>query len=59
MDYLDKVLKQIDELDSKDSRWDKQHYIDVANICKCRNCYSCAVKIWNYKKQVKDSRNVI
>jgi hypothetical protein len=59
MSYLDMALDQIENKDSKDDRWDKDHYLLVAKICGCRNCYSCAVQIWNKRKQYKETSNVI
>ena len=46
IDYMSKTIKQIEDRDSKSDRWDMAHYLGVARICNCKNCYCCAVKQW-------------
>lgn len=53
MSYILDTIKQIEEKDSKDSRFDIDHYLSVARICKCKNCYSCAVQIWKHEQVMK------
>ena len=50
IEYMRKTLRQIEERDSKGDKWDMAHYLGVARICRCQNCYCCAVFQW-HKKQ--------
>lgn len=54
-EWMQETIQKIDLQDSKDSRWDKQHYLSVASICGCNNCYSCAVRQWDKQKKTVQS----
>lgn len=43
-------MRQIEDIDSKNDRWDKAHYLAVARTCGCKGCYCCAVKQWASQK---------
>jgi hypothetical protein len=51
MSYVTDTIKQIDEKDSKDSRWDLNHFLSTSSICGCKNCYCCCVRIWYNSRQ--------
>ena len=48
--YMERTMRQIEEIDSKGDKWDKAHYLGVARICGCKGCYCCAVQQWAWQK---------
>lgn len=51
MSYVTDTIKQIDEKDSIDSRFDLDVFLAVSKICGCKNCYCCCVRMWYNSKQ--------